>query len=131
MIAVTVSSINHCFYCLSAHSQTVRQLSRDPVLGEALAANYRAARLTGRQRAMLDFAAKLTEVPDKMDEADRQALRDAGLTDAEIWDVAATAAFFNMSNRMASAIDMRPNREYHFLDRAEPPQQSEAPKAAE
>ncbi|MBM3491855.1 MAG: peroxidase-related enzyme [Alphaproteobacteria bacterium] len=131
MIAVTVSSINHCFYCLSAHGQSVRQLSGDPILGETLVANYRAARLNPRQRAMLDFAAKLTETPDKMVEADRQALREAGLSDAEIWDVAATAAFFNMSNRMASAIDMRPNREYHFLDREDPAKRAKPAKAAE
>lgn len=129
MIAVTVSSINHCFYCLTAHGQTVRKLAGDPILGETLVANYRAAKLSGRQRAMLDFAAKLTETPDKIVEADRQALRDAGLSDAEIWDVAATAAFFNMSNRMASAIDMRPNREYHFLDRADPLKQPKAKSA--
>jgi uncharacterized peroxidase-related enzyme len=66
---------------------------------------------------MLDFAVKLTETPDKMEEADRQALRDAGFDDRAIWDIASTAAFFNMSNRMAAAIDMRPNDEYHAMAR--------------
>jgi uncharacterized peroxidase-related enzyme len=113
MIAVAVSSINHCFYCLTAHGAAVRQLSGDPKLGELMAFNYRAAEITPKQRAMLDFAAKLTETPDKIVEADRAALRKAGWKDKDIWDIAATASFFNMSNRMASAIDMMPNPEYH------------------
>ncbi|MGH7913108.1 MAG: peroxidase-related enzyme [Candidatus Binataceae bacterium] len=113
MIAVVTSSINHCFYCLTAHGASVRQLSGDPALGELMVMNYRAADLTPRQRAMLDFAAKLAETPDKMIEADRQALRDVGLSDADIWDIAAVASFFNMSNRMAAATDMMPNPEYH------------------
>ena len=113
MIAVAVSSINQCFYCLTAHGAAVRQLSGDPVLGEMMVMNYRAADLSERNRAMLDFAAKLTERPDQIDEPDRQALRDIGFSDRDIWDIAAVAAFFNMSNRMASATDMRPNHEYH------------------
>ena len=113
MIAVVVSSINRCFYCLTAHGAAVRQLSGDPVLGELLVMNYRAAELTPRQRAMLDFTAKLTEEPHKVIDADRQALRDAGFTDDEIWDIGAVASFFNMTNRMASAVDMMPNLEYH------------------
>jgi len=117
MIAVAVSSINHCYYCLTAHGAAVRQLSGDPALGEMMAMNWRAADLPARQRAMLDFAVKLTEEPAKMVEEDRQALRDAGFSDRDIWDIAATAAFFNMSNRLAAAIDMRPNTEYHAMAR--------------
>lgn len=113
MIAVAVSSVNHCFYCLAAHGAAVRQLSGDPVLGELMVMNYRAASLEPRQRAMLDFAVKLTERPHEMDEPDREALRAHGFTDRDIWDIAAVAAFFNMSNRIASAVDMRPNEEYH------------------
>jgi uncharacterized peroxidase-related enzyme len=113
MIAVVTSSINHCFYCLTAHGAAVRQLSGDPALGELMVMNYRAAELPARQRAMLDFAAKLAEAPDKIVEADRQALRDCGFSDADIWDIAAVASFFNMSNRMAAATDMMPNPEYH------------------
>jgi uncharacterized peroxidase-related enzyme len=75
--------------------------------------NYRAARLSKRQRAMLDFAAKLTSQPWTIEEADREALRRAGFTDRDIWDIAAVAAFFNMTNRVASATDMRPNTAYH------------------
>ncbi|APF36277.1 alkylhydroperoxidase [Chelatococcus daeguensis] len=113
MIAVVVSSINRCYYCLTAHGAAVRLLSGDPVLGEMMVMNYRAAELSLRQRVMLDFAAKLTERSHEIGEEDRQALRDAGFDDKAIWDIAAVASFFNMSNRMASAVDMRPNREYH------------------
>lgn len=113
MIAVAVSAVNKCFYCLTAHGAAVRQLSGDPALGEALVMNYRVAKLDPRQRAMLDFAVMMTENSAKIEEPDRQALRDVGFSDRDIWDIAATASFFNMSNRMASAIDMRPNAEYH------------------
>ncbi|PHQ67865.1 MAG: alkylhydroperoxidase [Sneathiella sp.] len=113
MIAVVVSSINHCFYCLTAHGAAVRELSGDPILGELMAMNYRAAELPPKQRAMLDFADKLTKTPSEMTEEDRQALRDAGWTDRDIWDISATVAFFNMSNRMSLAIDMMPNEAYH------------------
>jgi uncharacterized peroxidase-related enzyme len=75
--------------------------------------NYRAARLDRRQRAMLDFAVKLTAKPWEIEAADRSALREAGFTDCDIWDIAAVAGFFNMSNRIASATDMRPNSAYH------------------
>jgi uncharacterized peroxidase-related enzyme len=117
MIAVAVSSVNHCYYCLTAHGAAVRQLSGDPKLGEMMVMNYRAAELSPRHKAMLDFAIKLTETPDRMEEADRAGLRGAGFSDRDIWDIAATAAFFNMSNRVAAAIDMRPNDEYHAMAR--------------
>lgn len=113
MIAVAVSSVNRCFYCLAAHGAAVRQLSGDPVLGELMAMNFRAAELSARHRAILDFSVKLTEAPHQVGEADRETLRKAGLGERDIWDVGAVAAFFNMSNRMASAVDMRPNAEYH------------------
>jgi uncharacterized peroxidase-related enzyme len=112
MIAVVVSSQNRCYYCLTAHGAAVRQLSGDPALGELMAMNYRAAELAPRHRAMLDFAVKVTDAPWTIEEPDRQALRDAGFSERDIWDVAAVASFFNMSNRMASAVDMRPNPEY-------------------
>jgi len=113
MIAVVVSSQNRCYYCLASHGAAVRQLSGDPVLGELMAMNYRAARLEPRHRAMLDFAVLVTEMPWTVEEKDREALRTVGFSDRDIWDVAAVASFFNMSNRMASAVDMRPNPEYH------------------
>jgi uncharacterized peroxidase-related enzyme len=117
MIAVAVSSINHCYYCLTAHGAAVRQLSGDPALGEMRVMNFRAANLSGRQKSMLEFAVKLTEEPAKIVESDRQALRDAGFSSRDIWDIASTAAFFNMSNRVAAAVDMRPNDEYHAMAR--------------
>jgi uncharacterized peroxidase-related enzyme len=113
MIAVAVSAQNHCYYCLVAHGAAVRQLSEDPPLGELLVMNYRAARLSKRERAMLDFAVKLTGEPWLVEEEDRARLRRAGFSERDIWDVAAVAGFFNMTNRVASATDMRPNSVYH------------------
>jgi uncharacterized peroxidase-related enzyme len=113
MIAVAVSSHNRCYYCLVAHGAAVRSLADDPVLGELMVMNYRAAHIDRRQRAMLDFAVKLTAKPWEIEEADRSTLREAGFTDRDIWDIAAVAGFFNMSNRIASATDMRPNSAYH------------------
>jgi len=117
MIAVVVSSANRCYYCQVAHGQAVRELSGDPALGELLVMNYRAAELTEQQRAMLDFAHKMTVSPDAVGEEDRAALREAGFSDRAIWDIAAVASFFNMTNRMATAIDMMPNEEYHAASR--------------
>ena len=113
MIAVAVSSVNKCYYCLVAHGAAVRQLSGDPALGEALVMNYKVANITDRQRAMLDFAVQLTRESASVVEADRQKLRDAGFSDRDIWDITSVAAFFNMTNRVASGTDMRPNPEYH------------------
>jgi uncharacterized peroxidase-related enzyme len=90
----------------------VRQLSGDPVLGELMVMNYRAARLSKRHRVMLDFALKLSAEPWTVEEEDRARLRKAGFIDRDIWDIAAVAGFFNMSNRVASATDMRPNTAY-------------------
>ena len=117
MIAVVVSSINRCFYCLVAHGAAVRKLSGNPELGEQLVMNYRVANLDERQRAMLDFAAKMTEASHKIEEEDRQMLRNQGFNDNDIWDIAAVASFYNMSNRMSSAVEMKPNTEYHSAHR--------------
>lgn len=117
MIAVVVSSANNCYYCLTAHGAAVRQLSGNPILGEQMVMNYRTAELDPKIRAALDFAYKLTKEPAVIDEPDRQALRDAGWLDREIWDISAVAAFFNMSNRMSAATDKQPNDEYHSLAR--------------
>jgi len=113
MIAVAVSSQNRCYYCLTAHGAAIRQYSGNPLLGEQIVMNYRVARLNRRQRAMLDFAVKLTVQPGSVEEADRERLRRAGFSDRDIWDISAIAGFFNMSNRVASATDMRPNVVYH------------------
>lgn len=113
MIAVVVSAVNRCFYCLTAHGAAVRELSGDPQLGETLVMNYRVADLDPKTRMMLDFAVKLTEAPEIIEEEDRESLRAAGFTDRDIWDIASVTGFFNMTNRVASASDMRPNKEYH------------------
>ena len=113
MIAVVVSSINKCFYCLTAHGAAVRQLSGDPKLGEMLVMNWRVADLPYRQRAMLSFVEKMTKASAEIAEYDREALRDAGFSERDIWDIANVAGFFNMTNRVASATDMRPNDDYH------------------
>jgi uncharacterized peroxidase-related enzyme len=113
MIATAVSSQNRCFYCITVHGNSVRTLSGDPILGEMMVQNYRAARLSKRQRAMLDFAVKLTIEPWAVEEEDRERLRKAGFRDRDIWDIASIAAFYNMTNRLASATDMRPNSVYH------------------
>tara|TARA_Y100001970_G_scaffold218826_1_gene268447 strand:+ start:124 stop:714 length:591 start_codon:yes stop_codon:yes gene_type:complete len=117
MIAVVVSSKNHCFYCLTAHGNSVREYSKNPILGELLVMNYKSAELSKRHRAMLDFASKLTTDPSNIDDTDRKILRDAEFTEKEIWDIASVASFYNMTNRMASAVDMQPNDEYHFMNR--------------
>ena len=117
MIAVAVSAENRCYYCLVAHGAAVRTLSADPPLGELMVMNYRAARLSKRERAMLDFAVKLTAEPWLVGDEDREALRRAGFSDRDIWGIAAVAGFFNMSNRVASATDMRPNSVYHRQSR--------------
>jgi uncharacterized peroxidase-related enzyme len=117
MIAVVVSAANRCYYCLVAHGSAVRELSGDPQLGEMLVMNWRVAELSERQRAMLGFAWKLTLASHEIGEEDRAALRRVGFTDREIWDIANVAGFFNMSNRVASAVDLMPNPEYHGVAR--------------
>ena len=113
MIAVTVSSENHCFYCLVAHGSAVRELANDPQLGERIAANFRSAELPKRQEELLSFAKKLTRDPSEIGEQEREKLRDVGYTDRDIWDISAIVGFFNMTNRLASATEMEPNNNYH------------------
>ena len=117
MIAVVVSSANRCYYCLVAHGQAVRQYSGDPQLGEMMVMNYRVADLPARQRAMLDFAWKLTATPFDIGDADRDALRAHGFTAQDIYDICDVIAFFNMSNRMAHGTEMMPNAAYHAMSR--------------
>ena len=117
MIAVTVSSENHCFYCLVAHGSAVRQLSNDPQLGERIAANFKSAELPKKQEELLNFTKKLTKDPSEIGENDRKKLRDVGYTDRDIWDISAIVGLFNMTNRLASATEMEPNNNYHNLAR--------------
>jgi uncharacterized peroxidase-related enzyme len=117
MIAVVVSAANRCFYCLTAHGQAVREMSGDPALGELLVMNWRVAKVSPRQRAILEYAHKLTVAPAETGDADRKALRRAGFSERDIWDIASVTGFFNMTNRLATATDMMPNEEYHALSR--------------
>ena len=120
MIAVVVSSANRCYYCLVAHGAAVRMLSGDPELGEMMALNYRVAELDARRRAMLDYAWKMTTTPWLIDDADRAALKQVGLSLSDMFDLNETIAFFNLSNRVASGTDMMPNHEYHRVARTAP-----------
>ena len=117
MIAVVVSSVNHCHYCLVAHGAAVRVLSGNTHLSDQLAANYRSSEVTPRQHAMLDFVWKLSATPALIEESDRAALRHAGFSDEDIFDIAEVAAFYAASNRLASAVDARPNPEYYKMGR--------------
>jgi uncharacterized peroxidase-related enzyme len=117
MIAVTVSSINHCHYCLTSHGAALRIRTGDPMLADQVQANFRAADLSPRQRAMCAFAAKLSEASYAASEADIAELRAHGFGDADIWDITQVAAFFNYTNRVANAAGLRPNREFYAMGR--------------
>lgn len=113
MIAVAVSSENNCHYCQVAHGAALRALSGKPEMADTVMMNYHVAELSERERAMLDFAVLMTKASATIKESDRQALRDAGFSDKDIWDIASVASFYNMSNRMSSAVGMKPNTEYY------------------
>jgi uncharacterized peroxidase-related enzyme len=117
MLVVTVSGINDCLYCVVAHGALVRIYAKDPKLADQLATNHRSADLSERHRAMLDFAELLTESPGKVDDAAVEALKEAGFTDEQVWDVASVVSYYNLSNRMATVADMRPNDEFYTLAR--------------
>lgn len=117
MIVVAISGVNHCYYCSVAHGALVRIYAKDPLLADQLAANHRSADLSEAHRAMLDVAVKLTERPMEVDERDIERLREAGFSDREIWDIGSVTAYYNMSNRLATFADIRPNEEFHTLGR--------------
>lgn len=117
MIAVTVSAANRCYYCLVAHGQAVRALSGDPQLGEMIVMNHRVIDLPPHQRAMLEFAWKLTLTPADITDRDRATLSEQGLSDEDVFDLCDVAGFFNYTNRVAHGVDMMPNPEYHTMDR--------------
>ncbi len=117
MIVVAVSSANQCQYCVVAHGAILRIRARNPLIADQVASNYRKADLTPRQRAMLDFAMKISGSASEVDETDSILLRNHGFTDDDIWDIAAIAAFFGMSNRMANFTSLRPNDEFYALGR--------------
>jgi uncharacterized peroxidase-related enzyme len=117
MLVVTVSGVNDCLYCVVAHGALLRIFADAPKLADQLATNHRTAELSEPHREMLDFAVKLTESPGRVDDEDLEALRDVGFSEKEIWDVAAVVALFNLSNRMATVADMRPNEEFYEMAR--------------
>lgn len=117
MIVVTVSGVNDCLYCVVAHGALVRIYAKDPKLADQLATNYRSADLSPRHHAMLAFAVKLTENPGGIEDADIDALEAAGFSRDAIWDIASVTAYYNLSNRMATIADMRPNDEFYTLGR--------------
>lgn len=113
MVAVVVSAANDCLYCMTSHGYAVRVLLGDPVTAERILLDYHRAGLDARTLAMLDYAVKITKRPAECGLEDVEHLRKHGFGDEDIWDIAEVAAFYNMSNRLAAAVDMRPNRAYH------------------
>ncbi|HEY5633885.1 MAG TPA: peroxidase-related enzyme [Burkholderiaceae bacterium] len=117
MIVVATSGVNDCQYCVVAHGAILRIRAKNPLLADQVAINHRKADVTPRQRAMLDFAIKVTEDSKSIGEADFEALRAHGFSDEDIWDIAGISAFFGLSNRMANFMSMRPNDEFYLLGR--------------
>jgi len=117
MIVVATSGANDCLYCVVAHGAILRIRAKNPLLADQLAVNPRRAEVTPRQRAMLDFALKVALESQAVGESDFEALRAHGFTDDDIWDIAAIAAFFAMSNRLANVSAMRPNDEFYLMGR--------------
>ena len=117
MIVVATSAANQCQYCIIAHGAILRIRAKDPRIADQVAGNYRKADITPRQRVMLDFAMKVSQQAQAVDEADSVVLREHGFSDDEIWDIAAIAAFFGMSNRLANFTSLRPNDEFYTLGR--------------
>jgi uncharacterized peroxidase-related enzyme len=122
MIVVATSGANGCQYCVVAHGAILRVRARNPLIADQVAVNHRKADLSPRQRAMLDFAMKVALDSRNIGDADFEPLRSHGFSDEDIWDVAAVAAFFALSNRMANFTSMRPNDEFYLLGRLPKPQ---------
>jgi uncharacterized peroxidase-related enzyme len=120
MIVVATSSANQCHYCVIAHGAILRIYAKNPQIADQVAINHRKADLAPRQKAMLDFACKLSRTPEAMTDADHEILRGHGFSAQDIWDIGGITAFFALSNRMAHLIDMRPNDEFYLLGRISP-----------
>src|SRR4051812_21650610 len=118
MIVVATSSANQCQYCVIAHGAILRIRAKDPLIADQIAVNYRKADITARQKAMLDFAMKVSQSAHLVGDADVEALETHGFDDEDVWDIAAIAAFFGLSNRLANVTDMRPNREFYAMGRS-------------
>ncbi len=121
MIVVATSAVNQCQYCVVAHGAILRVRAKNPHVADQVASNYRKADLTPRQKAMLEFAMKVSQRAHEVSEADFEALRGHGFGDEDIWDIGAVSAFFAMSNRLANLISMRPNDEFYAMGRSAPP----------
>ena len=117
MIVVATSNVNQCQYCVIAHGAILRIRAKNPLIADQVAANYRKADITERQKAMLDFAMKVSQSAHLVGEADFQTLKTHGFTEDDIWDIAGISAFFGMSNRLANVTSMRPNPEFYSLGR--------------
>jgi uncharacterized peroxidase-related enzyme len=117
MIVVATSGANHCQYCVVAHGAILRIRAKNPLIADQVATNYRQADITDRQRAILDYAIKVSQRSSDVTATDRQAAKSAGLSDEDLWDIASISAFFAMSNRLASATEMRPNDEFYNMGR--------------
>jgi uncharacterized peroxidase-related enzyme len=117
MIITATSAANPCLYCVVAHGAILRIYEKKPLVADQVATNHRKADITPRQRAMLDFAMKVCKNSNEVEEADFAALRPHGLSDEDIWDIAAITAFFGLSNRLANVIGMRPNDEFYLMGR--------------
>jgi uncharacterized peroxidase-related enzyme len=117
MIVVATSGANQCQYCVVAHGAILRIRARDPLVADQVATNYRKADITPRQRAMLDFAMKISRSAETVDEADFAALAEHGFDREDVWDIGAIAAFFALSNRFANMVSLRPNDEFYLMGR--------------
>ncbi|KPF96752.1 alkylhydroperoxidase [Rhodopseudomonas sp. AAP120] len=117
MIVVATSAANQCQYCVVAHGAILRIRAKNPLIADQIATNYRKADITPRQRAMLDFAMKVSREAETVGDSDFDALKAHGFTDDDIWDITAVAAFFALSNRMANVTAMRPNDEFYLMGR--------------
>jgi len=117
MIVVATSSMNQCHYCVVAHGAILRIRAKDPLIADQIAINFRKADITDRQKAMLDFAMKVSQSAHLIGDADLDALRTHGFDEEDAWDIAAIAGFFALSNRLANVTNMRPNREFYSMGR--------------
>ncbi|SNS48935.1 4-carboxymuconolactone decarboxylase [Noviherbaspirillum humi] len=117
MIVVATSSANQCQYCVIAHGAILRVRAKNPLIADQIASNYRKADITDRQKAMLDFAMKVSQAAHLTGEPDFETLKQHGFSEEDMWDIAGIAAFFGMSNRLANVSSMRPNAEFYSLGR--------------
>ncbi|WP_028135788.1 peroxidase-related enzyme [Bradyrhizobium japonicum] len=117
MIVVATSNLNQCQYCVIAHGAILRIRAKDPLIADQVAVNYRKADITDRQKAMLDFAVRVSTEAYKVSESDFATLKSHGFTEEDVWDIAAITAFFGLSNRLANVTSMRPNAEFYGMGR--------------